>query len=363
MNMKPESSAGLISCLKLQPGIINNNRLGNGYKGDTETPEQSIPATGYNRDWETCMTINDTWGFKTDDRDFKSTETLLRNLVDIASKGGNYLLNVGPTSEGLIPQPEIDRLREIGKWMHVNGQAIYATSASPFKRLPWGRCTQKATADGTTLYLHVFNWPKDGKLVVPGLKNKVQSAALLADPKTELKFEATQEQNVVISVPETAPDKICSVVVCKIDGKPEIESTAISADKDGVITFPAAEATVHGDTAHYESGDNRDNIGFWTNPDDYVEWTFRLKASAEFQVEVQTAALGKAGLEVTITNGTETVKAGFECPETGDYGKFTTTKAAHLGVSSDGAYTLTVKPVKEGWQPINLKSVRLIPLK
>src|SRR5207237_2838498 len=137
-----------------QSNILFNNRLEASRKmGDFETPEQRIPATGIKGvDWETCMTMNKTWGFKSHDQDWKSTELLLRNLIDIASKGGNYLLNVGTTSEGEIPAPSVERLKEIGRWMKVNGEAIHETTASPFASLPWGRCTKKATANGVTLY-------------------------------------------------------------------------------------------------------------------------------------------------------------------------------------------------------------------
>ncbi len=119
--------------------------------GDYGTPEQEIPATGFGRgvDWESCMTMNDHWGYNKNDQNWKSTQTLIRNLIDCASKGGNYLLNVGPTAEGEFPQPSVERLAEIGKWMKVNGEAIYGTTASPFDKLTWGRCTQKKLAAAT----------------------------------------------------------------------------------------------------------------------------------------------------------------------------------------------------------------------
>ena len=127
-NMNRQRAEPLIELLKLRPGIIHNNRLGGGFKGDTETPEQTIPATGFgNRDWETCMTMNNTWGYQSFDNNWKSPETLIHMLIDIASKGGNYLLNVGPTAAGEIPPPSIDRLKRVGAWLKINGEAIYGT--------------------------------------------------------------------------------------------------------------------------------------------------------------------------------------------------------------------------------------------
>jgi alpha-L-fucosidase len=214
----------------IQPDLIINNRIGKSRKGmqgmstskasagDFGTPEQEIPATGIpGADWESCMTMNDTWGFKKNDQHWKSAEVLIRNLVDIASKGGNFLLNVGPTPEGEIPAPSVERLAAVGAWMKVNAESIYATGPSPFAKLPWGRCTAKPG----TLFLHVFNWPKDGQLLVPGLGNKVTKACLLAKPAEELKTTAGAD-GVTVALPAAAPDAVDSVVVLSIEGEPKV---------------------------------------------------------------------------------------------------------------------------------------------
>ncbi|MFM9024320.1 MAG: alpha-L-fucosidase [Planctomycetaceae bacterium] len=263
-DMTPERAEMLVPLLKLQPGIITNNRLAKEYPGDTETPEQRIPATGYpGRDWETCMTMNDTWGYKSYDDHWKGADVLIRNLVDIASKGGNYLLNVGPTAEGLIPQPSVERLERVGAWMRRNGAAIYATQASPFKRLPWGRCTQKPHDGGTTLFLHVFDWPADGRLVVPGLRNETVSARVLDDAANTPLPIAAGAEGPVIQVPSTAPDAICSVVVLEIKGPPEVAAILPGQDADGSITLAPIEAICHG-AVRFESGAMHDTIGSWT---------------------------------------------------------------------------------------------------
>jgi alpha-L-fucosidase len=222
VGMTPERAEKLLPLLKLQPDIISNNRLdAKKASGDYQTPENKIPASGLPGDWETCMTMNRTWGFRASDDNWKSSSVLVSNLVDIASKGGNYLLNVGPTSEGIIPGPSVERLKEVGEWMRVNGESIYGTKGTPFKTaLTWGCVTQKKNWLGTTLYLHVFNWPADGKLIVPGLRNKVRSAKVLATGKS-LKASATGN-DVVIEVPAQAPDRISSTIVLRIKGKPDV---------------------------------------------------------------------------------------------------------------------------------------------
>jgi alpha-L-fucosidase len=231
VGMNTERAEKILPVLKMQPDLIVNNRLDSKkLTGDFETPEQKIPSTGIpGKDWETCMTMNRTWGFKKNDNNWKSAETLVTNLVDIASKGGNFLLNVGPDSLGEIPQPSVERLAEVGQWMDINGEAIYGTTASPFPtQLPWGRVTKKIGTGDTTLYLHVFDdsWPEDGKLALPGLKNKILSAQFMkpgAFGSHKSLQTAEDAGGVVISVPKSAPDKFSSTIVLKIKGSPEIE--------------------------------------------------------------------------------------------------------------------------------------------
>ncbi len=171
------------------------------------------------------MTMNDHWGYNKNDHNWKSAQTLVRNLIDCASKGGNYLLNVGPTSEGVIPDASLERLKQIGDWMQVNGEAIYGTSASPFaRRLPWGRCTQKISGDVTKLYLHVFVWPTNGQLLVPGLQSKMQKAYLLADQSAKKLPTKNVKDGVQVKLPVTTSNDISTTVVLEIGGAVSIET-------------------------------------------------------------------------------------------------------------------------------------------
>jgi alpha-L-fucosidase len=208
----------------LNNNIIINNRVDKGrqgmagqtkdggFRGDFGTPEQEIPDQGIpGVDWESCMTMNRYWGWNAADTQWKSTEDLVHKLIDIASKGGNFLLNIGPRPDGTFPDQAVERLEGIGRWMDKNGDSIYGTQASPIGKPAWGRCTQKHLSNGRTrLFLHVFDWPKDGKLSVNGLVGKPLKAAQL-DGGKKLKFTASAS-GVTIDVPTKPKDAIATVI-------------------------------------------------------------------------------------------------------------------------------------------------------
>jgi len=177
---------------KYQPHCLINSRLGDwkSYEwGDyREMGDNKVSNRALGYGWENPGTMNHTYGYSKYDTDWRSPTEIIRMLVDISSNGGNYLLNVGPKADGLIPAESTRILQEVGKWMDKYGQSIYGTTHSPIGPLPWGRCTAKAGK----LYLHVFDWPASEELVVPKIHKKVRKVYLLADPnKKKLNFKKT----------------------------------------------------------------------------------------------------------------------------------------------------------------------------
>ncbi|MDF2440514.1 MAG: alpha-L-fucosidase [Abditibacteriota bacterium] len=357
----------------LQPNIIINNRVGKGRAGmqgmnkgegvgDYGTPEQEIPSTGFGPgvDWESCMTMNDHWGYNKNDHNWKSAETLVRNLIDCASKGGNYLLNVGPTAAGEIPGPSIERLRAIGAWMKTNRESIYGTTASPFQKLSWGRATKKIQGNNSTLYLHVWNWPADGVLRVPGLKNTIQSAYLLGAPRQKL-AAINDGQGVTLRVPtatsQSTQQPISTTIVLRFKGAPQVEEQILAQNIDGTLQLPPDQATMHGALKLEQKADGRDNLGFWLNAADWVEWQFKAVRPGRYQVSAEVATPEATALEMIF--GNQKVRAAI--PATGDYTRFQPLTFGTLQIGATGNATLQLKPTTD-WKPINLRALSFKPV-
>lgn len=237
--IKPEQAEKLMILVKQNnPNIITNDRLiRKPQLGDYKTPEKKIPdlAELDGKDWETNMTMNDTWGYRTDDHKWKSTEVLLHQLIDIASKGGNFLLNIGPKPDGTFPHESVTRLKEIGIWIKKYGEAIYGTHANPIDAPDWGRITAKDKNGATTLYLSVFNWPANGKLEISGLNNKAVNAALFGQNTRLTLTQAANGKLQISGLPKVAPDKYASVIEVKLDDLAKKEFKQETKMKTGSI--------------------------------------------------------------------------------------------------------------------------------
>jgi alpha-L-fucosidase len=231
--MTPQRSKQLVDLVRsVQPDTLINSRLGPGglydysSRGDNEIPPVATPGA-----WETAATINDTWGYRKDDHHWKTPADICFKLVDIVSKGGNYLLNVGPDGDGLIPLPSQELLRRVGAWLKINGEAIYGAGRTPFgdelgsydatardkrgRRVFHAKTEWRCTTKAGRLYLHFFRWPA-GEFAVSGAPAKVTRAWLLADPQHKPLAVVQAGGKVTLALPEKAPDTIASVVCLEL---------------------------------------------------------------------------------------------------------------------------------------------------
>jgi alpha-L-fucosidase len=230
-----------------QPGILVTDRIGFNMGSYSQMGDNAIPTqVKADRYWETPATLNDTWGFKKNDKNWKNPHDLIFKLTDIVSKGGNYLLNIGPDATGTIPQASIDILTTMGKWLKANGESIYGTSHSPFyvDNIDW-RCTQKPK----TLFFHIIKWSDN--LVINGLKSKVVNATFL---ETGEKVNFIQEgSQLAFSLPDNPVNEYNSVIKVKIEEEvPEIDAGRDYLAQKDTVTLYALEARYRGEGTYYE---------------------------------------------------------------------------------------------------------------
>jgi alpha-L-fucosidase len=347
----------------LQPNTLINDRLYKrepGNRADYGTPEQFVPATGM-RDpsgkpilWESCVTINtDSWGYNKYETQYKTSRDLIRMLIEVVSKGGNLLLNVGPTPDGRIQDEFVTRLNAMGRWMRINSEAIYETTASPFSRLPFfGRATVK----GNTLYLHVFQWPASGKLRVPGLKNVVQSARLVGDPAARL---ATQRdgEDVIVSLPASAPDEVASVVALKLDGPPQVTPYVIHPDSKGAFQLGVESLEI----AKTENLLGHIYLTNWTKSEDVPSWTITVPKAGRYRVEISYGTIGR-GVDTlfTVAAGASQAAGKVEKSSSGEL-VFHNHPVGEIALTA-GQQTVEMKLAVRGSAAMNLEAVRLTPV-
>lgn len=379
MNISKEQAQSLKDLVrKLQPACIISGRLGGGVETDYKsTGDNVIPSTVLPGDWEVPATLNNTWGFKTKDHEWKSPSVTTRLLFEIASKGGNYLLNVGPDATGVIPEPSVKILHRVGEWMKVNSDAIYGTQASPWAvEFPWGNVTRK----NNKLYLGIYTWPT-GDFYIEGLQNKVKKVYLLAEPAKTLSFKenvvkATAHHRLSIRLPKHAPDSIVSVVVVELDGAPAVEKQ-IAQQYDGRVQLHGALADTRrrGTPTTLNYNAHGGGAGNWTDTSINLTWQFSIDKPGTFEVDIVSMETGSHGNTVWLGDHvvqiscgdqqlTPTIRDdGREFDPRNQYWKKVHTKGGQLKLNKAGTYTVTLKPdrFKDGKEGFTFREINLIP--
>jgi len=362
-DLTPEHSRWFLDLIRSKyPDCVVNSRIGNNL-GDYETPEQFIPAKKSGNTFEVCMTTNNHWGYDKNDHNWKSPKTIIHNLVDIVGKGGNYLLNVGPTAEGVFPPEAIRLLRDVGRWMKVNGESIYGTQASPLAPPAWGRCTAKPDR----LYLHVFDWPVGGRLIVPGLKTQIVKAHLLADPKRRtLEFDSVGPDDLAIQVPDRPLDPIDTVVVIEHRGSVETNPIPLVLP-DVEFVLPASMAALHGTRVTYVPNHYslpNAHIGTWTESADHVTWEFRtLSAAAHEVIATYSAEDAQKGNAFTVEVAGQRIEV--KVHSTGDKKDFQAFSLGTVKLPGPAPCSLTIRPktINGKTSLVNLHAISLKPTK
>jgi len=267
--------------------VVNGRLAGNAainfgdYKNTADRPAEFYPVTG---DWEAIPTTNESYGYHQLDSSHKPPSFFIQLLAKAASRGGNLLMNIGPKGDGTFDAKDLYILQGIGKWMQKNGTSISGTTASPLPLQSWGVSTKK----GNTLYLHVFNWPADGKLYVGGLKSDAGKIYLLADPAKTLKSARVNGEDVVIDLPHQAPDTINTVIVIEPKDKLRTDSVRYIAPGSPLTRLLAYGANQHG--AGFGFGDGKAGryyVDGWKNKDQYLSWNFRIASAGSYRMVIK----------------------------------------------------------------------------
>ena len=365
-----------------QPAAIFNNRFWHGWEnpnGDFFTPKEYVPPAAFpGRTFESSYSLNESFGFSRHDLAWKSPSKVLRLLSDVASKDGNLLLNVGPDARGRIPEPAVQTLREVGKWLDRYGEAIYGTTGAPLRYpLFKGRITLSSGEKGHTLYCHLHEWPAGGILSLDGLETPCLSATLLGSGPMPL--EISPPGSYFVRLPAVAPDPAnpLPVVAVRLGGPPVFDSSPYprqAADRSVTLLAPQAILAPSA-TAILPIRFEESHIGFWSDTGECVWFPFVMrsplvtrridgreeKQAGHFNVIIDYAIDPEAGGEIEVRLLDQTLH--HKLATTNHWEDFRQVNIGTITLSQPGLLTLQIRPLSiKGIGLMNLRSVKLVPV-
>ncbi|MEP2776258.1 MAG: alpha-L-fucosidase [Luteolibacter sp.] len=356
---------------KLQPDLLFVDRIGQRRLGDGDysSSENFTPYIGDSigdRLWESCQRFDGKWFWQGKDTS-QSLDWALRNLVDTVSRGGNLLMNMGPTHEGLLPPASVEKLKPLGEWLQKYGEAIYGAERGPHYLLDWGNSTRK----GNTLYYFIADWPQDGKLVIPGLNVEKENAGIVSASflsGSSVSFEQT-DGNVVVNVPKASVDPLMSVLKVELDGAPVVDNAlrplAVplrpqqgNAEVEvGDYFLSSAFAKIHGEKLHFSlgagAGGQRENLKGWTNPADWAEWEIVVDRPGTYDLQINYSSWMNSGKFVVEVAGqsfekevTSTLKGKLKGRQSPFAAAFKVESLGEVKFDKSGPYSVTVRALE-----------------
>ena len=294
---------------KLQPNTVIGNRVGQRRNGDGDhhTPENFMPYIGDQDDpWEGCAKFDGNW-FYNGTNNSQSAEWALFKLCYATSRGGNFLMNFGPTPRGRFLESSVAKLEQVGEWLRINGESIFEAGKGPHYFLEWGTCSR----NGNTLYYHVFDWPKNGDLVITGLKSDVKTVYFLADLNKKPLKVIRKGSDIHISLPDNLPYSMANVLKMELQDTPVVDNAvralrqkiekkdAMRGIPQGAYFLPAGFAKIHGDNLYFYygtgAGAQRENLKGWTNESDWAEWELVVEERGKYNLEISYGSWVEAG--------------------------------------------------------------------
>ena len=327
----------------LQPRCLINGRVGSygqDLMGDyQDMGDRGMPVGGIEEPWETPQILNDTWGYSRFDQEWKPPSVVIHLLVESVSKGGNYLLNVGPKGDGTMPAPAVAILHKVGVWMQQNGESIYGTTASPLPEYTWGRTTVK----GSKVYLHVFNWPADNVLRVSHLgNNQVKAAHFLTRPAEKL--AVSRDHGVVLlPLPARIPDPNDTVVVLEMAGPLKVDPPLVTVGSDAPYHLDYMNGVTAGKAVKRFNRKGNFFISKWSGPEDSITWHLFISQTGSYKVHIKYAAREELqGGQYLLAIGSQTLRGVVQ--KTGEDFDYKTLDLGTVSLPHAGAITVRIQP-------------------